>query len=527
LLGIFFITAGAELNPDLVIHNLPILSIGIITFIVIKALVLFLAGPAMGKTWAGAARVAITLSGGGEFSLVLFKLAQQLKVLPASLADLLTASVIISMSLTPLLANLADAAGNYIESNMVGGRDLRGVMDSSAYYGEDGRPLLTPANAEVLFSKIDVDNSGTLEFTELQTALVERGLGYAAVAKVFEAFDKDNDGFISRDEWEKGLHDGLLQEALWVGRTAEAAATSAGQVEVGGKLTNVASDAIVICGFTEFGKEMYEVLEACGRTVNGGVVAFELNPSRVSVGIASNANIIYGDGASAVLLRSAGVSKPRAVIVAYRSEARRLEAISRLRGALPPDTPIYARVCSGQALGRKELMQAGATDVVSERTEAAVRFGALVGAIDAADGTGEFRKRLAQLKKAATKADPTPQVIPGIPADRLQDMAEEFGCSLADMKRLYEIFSSVPEMEGQYVNIQQLRDVLLRTVNGPVDDEELEDWTESADREGGGQLSFVDFARVYFKGIKKLANKEKNTAAVAALDLDGYQEQEQ
>ena len=163
-----------------------------------------------------------------------------------------------------------------IERNYEGG----GVIESGpngatgpAFYGEDGRPLLTPANAELLFTDIDVDNSGSIEFTELRTALVERGVGYIEIAEVFEAFDSDNDGIISRQEWKTGLDNGLLQEAIWVGKTAEDTAADAGQEEVGGTLKNVASDAIVICGFTEFGKEMYEVLEAAGTTANGGVVA--------------------------------------------------------------------------------------------------------------------------------------------------------------------------------------------------------------------------------------------------------------
>jgi voltage-gated potassium channel Kch len=65
-------------------------------------------------------RVALLLAGGGEFAFVVFKLASDLSVLPEDLGKLLTASVIISMSLTPILAEVADWAGNQIEMR---GRD--------------------------------------------------------------------------------------------------------------------------------------------------------------------------------------------------------------------------------------------------------------------------------------------------------------------------------------------------------------------------------------------------------------------
>lgn len=96
LLGIFFMTAGATLDPSIVLDNFLTLVIGILAFIVIKAGVLFLAGPSLGLSPAAASRVAITLSGGGEFSLVLFKVAQALGVLDDQLDDLLVASVILS-----------------------------------------------------------------------------------------------------------------------------------------------------------------------------------------------------------------------------------------------------------------------------------------------------------------------------------------------------------------------------------------------------------------------------------------------
>ena len=480
LLGIFFLTAGASLDPAVIFNDLPTLLIGIFVFIFIKAAVLYLAAPTLGKTRAQAARVAITLAGGGEFSLVLFNVANDLGVLPDQLAKLLSASVIISMSLTPLLGELADAAGDYLES-----RD-------DNVLSEKGEETFIREEAMELFDKIDSDGSGTLDFDELRAALVEQGLSYVSIAEIFLSFDTEEDGVICREEWNAGLNKGLLANALAVG-SSEVSSTKGRVLS-----TKIAEDAIVICGFTEFGREMYGVLEGTGVSRNGGLVAFDLNPSRVAAGLLSGANVVYGDGASPDLLRAAGVKKPRGVVVAFRSEAVRLEATARLREGLPEGTPIYARVVSGQSVGRDELMEAGATDVVSERTEAAIRFGALLGAFEKGLDPEELRRR----KIEGSAAMLNEQAIPGLPEARLDDLAEEFGCERSDLIDLYQIFQTLPDEIGdQFHSVKELQDVFLRTAGeGPIDDDTLARWVELADfdRGGGGVLSFTDFARVYF-----------------------------
>jgi hypothetical protein len=252
---------------------------------------------------------------------------------------------------------------------------------------------------------------------------------------------------------------------------------------------------------------MYGVLAAAGLARDGGLVAFDLNPSRVAAGWLTGVSVVYGDGASPSLLNAAGVKEPRAVIVAYRSEANRLEATARLREGLPKKTPIYARVVSGQTVGRKELLEAGATDVVSERTEAALRFGALLGVVMDYRQVETLRRQMMEegpplaIELSATYK----KTIPGLPEDRLIDLAEEFGCTRKDLIRLYDVFSSLPDVRGdQFVSVDELRDVFLRTAVGPVDDDSLAQWLELADFDRTGVLSFTDFARVYFSTRKSV-----------------------
>ena len=77
LLGVFFVTAGASLDPQTVITEWPTLLAGIAAFIAIKFSVIFSAGElALGLSRADAARVGLLLAGGGEFAFVVFKLAE-------------------------------------------------------------------------------------------------------------------------------------------------------------------------------------------------------------------------------------------------------------------------------------------------------------------------------------------------------------------------------------------------------------------------------------------------------------------
>jgi Kef-type K+ transport system membrane component KefB/voltage-gated potassium channel Kch len=479
LLGIFFMTAGASVDPAVVLEDLPTLIIGITMFIAAKAIVLYGASLPLGRTRAQAARVAITLSGGGEFSLVLFNLARDLGVLPTELYKFLVATVIISMALTPFLGEIAQITGEYLDR-----------LDQSSEGADGGVPL---AEAMELFSRIDTDDSGTIDFEELRSALVERGLSYISIAEFFVAFDTNGDGTISKEEWLAGLEKGLLASALTV---------PSGEGETVGPAADIAPDAIVICGYTEFGRKMFAVLKASGATKNGGVVAFDLNPSRVAAGLLSGDNVVFGDAASPDLLRAAGIKSPKGVVIAFRSEAKRLEATERLREWLPPGTPIYARAVSGQLLGKTELLEAGATDVVSERTESALRFAVLLGAIREKD-VARLRPLISSQRDLLSSMT-LEATIPGLPDDRLNDLTEEFNCSRKSLINLYDVFTSLPEVNGeQFIEVKKLGDVMLRlSRDGPVNDDELAKWMDLADSERGGKISFIDFARVYYKSIQ-------------------------
>jgi len=470
LLGIFFLTAGAELDPVVVLREWPTLLTGIFAFLITKTTVLYASGPALGLTRAESARVAFTLAGGGEFSFVLFKLAQSLDVLPSALDQLLTASVIISMSLTPLLGDLGDVAGNYLES----------ISKTVKPLPWDG---LTADEAESIFDEIDVDENGTIEIDELRTALVNLRIPFNAIADIFNAFDSNGDNVISKEEWNDGIEKGLLEEALR-GISEE---DTASDIEL-------ADDAIVVCGFGVMGRSVYGMLRKAGANRKGDIVAFSLDPSRVAAGALSGASVVFGDGARYDLYKAAGVTKPKAVLVTYGSQPRRMDALKRLRAALPQDTCIYVRADNRREYS--DLLNAGATDAINESIETTLRFGALLGKCDTPDKSSELRQYMLEEDNATSSA--SVETIPGYTEDELSDISEETGLTISEIIKLHDIFESI-DVYGGDVPIFELRETLMRiSETEPVDVDELTRSMELVDEDARGDLSFEEFIRISY-----------------------------
>jgi monovalent cation:proton antiporter-2 (CPA2) family protein len=103
LLGLFFITVGAELDLDLVAaHPLAILG-AVAGLIVLKTLAMYLAGRLFRTPHQVALTTAVGLAQGGEFAFVLLGFVVGAQVMDAELARMLTAIVAVSMAATPLV----------------------------------------------------------------------------------------------------------------------------------------------------------------------------------------------------------------------------------------------------------------------------------------------------------------------------------------------------------------------------------------------------------------------------------------
>lgn len=190
-------------------------------------------------------------------------------------------------------------------------------------------------------------------------ALLKLDFPYVSIAEVFARFDSDGNGQIDREEWKAGIEASLLSDAL---NLYSMDCLSKSDI-------SFSRDALIICGYGELGKAMYSLLQGSKEAgvQNGGLVCFDLNPSRVSSGVLSGAPVIFGDGANLDLLKAAGVTEPWAVVVTLRNAELQRNVVSHLRSCLPKGTPIY--VHTGQTQDPLQDLESGATEVVSDTVD--------------------------------------------------------------------------------------------------------------------------------------------------------------
>jgi len=107
LLGLFFISMGMSLNTNLLFDH-PIHSLAaLLILIVIKALILFPIAYLFRIKLINSLAIALVLAQSGEFALVLFSLAYQANLLTGNLFQQLILVVLLSMLVTPALAQVA------------------------------------------------------------------------------------------------------------------------------------------------------------------------------------------------------------------------------------------------------------------------------------------------------------------------------------------------------------------------------------------------------------------------------------
>jgi Kef-type K+ transport system membrane component KefB len=470
LLGVFFVTAGASLDPQTVIEQWPALLAGVSAFVLVKFGVVLAAGQfALGLTRADAVRVAFLLAGGGEFAFVIFKLARSLDVLPADLAKLLTAAVVISMSLTPVLGELASWSGSLIqemEDNKKGSK-----ADKFEDYDVN---LTSEVRIRQAFESFDEDGNGAISASELRQVLTKPGtadtlLTMDEVKAIVRRFDEDNDGELQFDEF----------AALWTAKrraTVQKLETIKEADPVAPTLTN----AVVVCGYGEIAQQLCSMLKV-------PYVAFSRVPARISEGVLNGASVVYGNGASPSLVRSVGIEKPSAIVVAYSDEEMCLEATVRLHEAFP-EAPIYVRASRLEKVDI--LMRAGATSVVVETRKVALAFQKLIGL----DGAIKERMIEALERLFGDKID-----LP-YSENELTELAYMCDMSPESLAQLYNLYSTTVNRNGEgYVELAELRDEILRQRNQPLDDDSFKDWlgfdelTINDSDEGTKEVQWVSF----------------------------------
>lgn len=119
LLGLFFLGVGMALDLEIIARNWAVIAISVPAFMVLKMLVIYLVARVFKAPRGEALERAVLMAQGGEFAFVLYAAATQVGILTPEWNANLTAIIIISMVLTPLMIILhgrfAPAAGPSME----------------------------------------------------------------------------------------------------------------------------------------------------------------------------------------------------------------------------------------------------------------------------------------------------------------------------------------------------------------------------------------------------------------------------
>jgi monovalent cation:proton antiporter-2 (CPA2) family protein len=115
LLGLFFITTGFAIDLKVAIASWPLILGGTLTLLALKTAITTLVCAVGGLKLTAALRSGLLLSQGGEFSFVIFALAQQHGLLLPTQVKLLLTTVVLTMFLTPFLNELGLKASAALE----------------------------------------------------------------------------------------------------------------------------------------------------------------------------------------------------------------------------------------------------------------------------------------------------------------------------------------------------------------------------------------------------------------------------
>ena len=106
LLGLFFLAVGMSLNLSVVRDNWINIATGVVALMAVKALCIYAVARFAGSSKADATDRAVLMAQGGEFAFVLYSAALAQNVISENINAVMTAIVVLSMVLTPLVVVL-------------------------------------------------------------------------------------------------------------------------------------------------------------------------------------------------------------------------------------------------------------------------------------------------------------------------------------------------------------------------------------------------------------------------------------
>lgn len=258
-----------------------------------------------------------------------------------------------------------------------------------------------------------------------------------------------------------------------------------------GDVTDIAKDAVVVCGYGPIGQsvlkmlgEEYNTLKSAllpmieeKRSASPRLVAFDTDPSLIDNVLAPTEDslALFGNGMNPSVLTGYGITEPAAIFVSYEDDSSVLSAAARLRASFP-DSPIYAR--APNRLQAQEVQAAGATEVVIE-----------------SDELPRSAAALAWGRKLWSASGPLSSLMDNDEIRRAAVVATGLSVELVDI--LLEKYSSIDDNASGTVDKEELV-LMLRTSNSCIasDDEfsEMEQWIRNT---VSSPLDPIGFCRMY------------------------------
>jgi CPA2 family monovalent cation:H+ antiporter-2/glutathione-regulated potassium-efflux system protein KefB len=108
LLGLFFLAVGMALDVAVIAANWAMVAIGVVAYMIVKAVAIYAVARITRASHREAVERAVLMAQGGEFAFVLYAAAAAVGIIDAPTNAVLTATVIVSMVLTPVMVILHD-----------------------------------------------------------------------------------------------------------------------------------------------------------------------------------------------------------------------------------------------------------------------------------------------------------------------------------------------------------------------------------------------------------------------------------
>jgi glutathione-regulated potassium-efflux system protein KefB len=162
LLGLFFLGVGMSLDLDVVAGSAPQIAIGVAALVAGKGGAVYLIGRLRGSNHPEALDRATLMAHGGEFAFVLYAEAARVGVIDAKVDATLTAIVVLSMALNPLLTLIARRFADEAVASMDGVEAADGLSGSVLIigfgrFGQVTSQALLARAADVTIIDVDIE----------------------------------------------------------------------------------------------------------------------------------------------------------------------------------------------------------------------------------------------------------------------------------------------------------------------------------------------------------------------------------